>query len=306
MTGSLPPPEALFGDQSLDQVIGAGPETAISSLFKRAKDYLERGDKHEAIKVFAEIAQKHDIESRYRLQAWHFLREAGARPPSHLERNVLGVVVEVGMDSGHDLLAAYTDKTARYYNYSGAGVVWERPNSSLDNPIEAVLIAARSIVQHIGPWDGARRPPPPAGHVRLNILTPSGLYFGEGSFDDLNQDSTARPLTQAALNLMRGLTSMVVPDGKSEKLIENQSAARAIAERYLEDLRETPREDIVITDVVEYPTCWVVGYNTRRYLETRDHNDSLAGGRIIINRASGIPRMGNSRELAEQQLDPPE
>jgi len=124
---------------------------------------------------------------------------------------VLGVVVEVGMDSGHDLLAVYADKTAHYYNYSGAGVVWEHPDSSLDKLIEAVLKAARSIVQDIGPWNGARRSPPPAGHLRLNILTPSGLYFGEGPFEDLDRDPRARPLIHAALDLMRRLTSLVVP-----------------------------------------------------------------------------------------------
>jgi hypothetical protein len=211
MTGSPPPPGALFGDQSLDQVIAAEPETAVSPLFEKAKVYLERGDKREAIKALEELAQTRDIESRYRLQAWHFLRESGGRPPSHLEREVVGVVVEVGMDSGHDLLAVYADKTAHYYNYSGAGVVWERPDSSLDKPIEAVLKTAKSIVQGIGPWEGARRPPPPPGHVRLNILTPSGLYFGEGPFDDLDRDPHARPLIHAALDLMRRLTSLVVP-----------------------------------------------------------------------------------------------
>lgn len=209
MTGSPPPPGALFGDQSLDDVIAAN--SAMSPSFERVKDYLERGDKLEAIKVLEEIAQVRAIASRYRLQAWHFLREAGARPPSHLERDVLGVVVEVGMDSGHDLLAVYADKTAHYYNYSGAGVVWEHPDSSLDKLIEAVLKAARSIVQDIGPWNGARRSPPPAGHLRLNILTPSGLYFGEGPFEDLDRDPRARPLIHAALDLMRRLTSLVVP-----------------------------------------------------------------------------------------------
>lgn len=212
---SLPPPpsEVLFGDQSLDEV-AAGPGTAISPLFERARDSLERGDKPEAVKVLEEVAQMRDIESRYRLQAWKFLREAGVRPPSRLEREVLGVVVEVGMDSGHDLLAVYADGTSRYYNYSGAGVVWERPDSSLDSAMDAVLNAARSIVQDIGPWNGPRRPPPPAGHVRLNMLTPSGLYFGEGPFDDLERDRRARPLIQASLNLMRRLTSLVLGDGQ--------------------------------------------------------------------------------------------
>ncbi len=214
MTEPPPPPsKVLFADQSLDEVV-AERKNAISPLFERAKDFLERGDKRDAIKVLEEIAERRDIKSQNRLQAWKFLREAGARPPSHLERDVLGVVVEVGMDSGHDLLAVYADKAAHYYNYSGAGVVWERPDASLDKLMDAVLNAARTIVREIGPWNGARRSPPPKGYVRLNILTPSGLYFGEGPFDDLDRDPRARPLIQAALNLMRQLTSLVVAENQ--------------------------------------------------------------------------------------------
>jgi hypothetical protein len=31
------------------------------------------------------------------------------------------------MPSEVDLLAAYADRTARYYNFSGASVVWDHP-----------------------------------------------------------------------------------------------------------------------------------------------------------------------------------
>jgi hypothetical protein len=89
-------------------------------------------------------------------------------------------------------------------------------------------------------------------------------------------------------------------------VIENEAAARAIAEKYLDEVvRETPGDDeIVITVVREYQTSWVVGYNTRSFVETGDHNESLAAGPIIINRVTGIPRMGTSALPAEQQLDP--
>lgn len=60
------------------------------------------------------------------------------------------------MPEGLDLLAAYSDHSARYYNYSGAGVVWEHPDTSLDSPIDELLAAARQVVEMIGPWQGAR------------------------------------------------------------------------------------------------------------------------------------------------------
>ena len=148
------------------------------------------------------------VETRYQLQAWHLLREMAEKPPSTLENLVRGVVVEVGLESGHDLLGAYADRTAYYYNYSGAGVVWKRPDSSLDSLIDALLDAAAAIVSHIGPWTEARRPAPTTGHIRLNILTPNGLYFGEGPFEQMDRDPLARPMVQAATKLMSKLASL--------------------------------------------------------------------------------------------------
>src|SRR5260370_24278664 len=81
MTEPPPPPsKVLFADQSLDEVV-AERKNAISPLFERAKDFLERGDKRDAIKVLEEIAERRDIKSQNRLQAWKFLREAGGPPP---------------------------------------------------------------------------------------------------------------------------------------------------------------------------------------------------------------------------------
>jgi hypothetical protein len=149
-----------------------------------------------------------DIESRFRLQAWHSLRELGGRPPHRAETDVLGVVVEVGMPDGQDLLAAYADLTAYYYNYSGSAVIWLRPDASLDSRINSVLAAASTIVPVIGPWVGPRRPPPLAGMARLNMLTPLGLHFGEAPLEVLERDASARPLIQSAAELTATLTSL--------------------------------------------------------------------------------------------------
>ncbi|GAB2962493.1 hypothetical protein GCM10027048_33810 [Hymenobacter coalescens] len=91
---------------------------------------------------------------------------------------MLGVVVEVGMEQGFDLVAAYADGTARYYNYSGAGVVWERPDDSLAAPVQALLAAGERVVGQIGPWEQPRPAAPPQGSARINMLTPAGLHFG--------------------------------------------------------------------------------------------------------------------------------
>src|SRR5260370_42189323 len=82
MTEPPPPPsKVLFADQSLDEEV-TERKNAISPLFERAKDFLERGDKRDAIKVLEEIAEVREIKSQNRRPAWKFLRGAGGRPPA--------------------------------------------------------------------------------------------------------------------------------------------------------------------------------------------------------------------------------
>lgn len=112
------------------------------------------------------------------------------------------------MSQGLDVLAAYSDCSARYYNFSGAGVVWDRPNSSFDDKIKNLLIFAKSVVGQIGPWEKERPVPPPRGQVRLNMLTPSGLYFGQGNFEALAKDGLSGPVIEKAVELMQALVQL--------------------------------------------------------------------------------------------------
>jgi hypothetical protein len=80
--------------------------------------------------------------------------------------------------------------------------------------------------------------------------------------------------------------------------------AAAIAEDFLDrEIRPKVDQEIVLTEVREFPTCWVAGYNTRAYLETGSVSHALAGGPIIINRRTGNARIGTSAVRAEDQLD---
>ncbi len=120
----------------------------------------------------------------------------------------MGVVVEVGMPKGLDLLAAYPEHSARYYNFSGAAVIWEHADASLDPKIDALLAAGRETVAIIGPWDKARPAPPPNGQIRLCFLTPSGLHFGQGPMEALSRDPRGGRVIQTATDLMLALTQL--------------------------------------------------------------------------------------------------
>jgi hypothetical protein len=198
----------LLGCVAIDVVDKIDASNEPNRSFREAHDRIGRGDAEGAAVILEAITRMPGIEALHRVRAWQALRAVGHQPSSELAGSVLGVVVEVGLTSGNDLLAAYTDRTAHYYNYSGAGVVWQRPDASLDGPIDSVLASAATIVARIGPWNDRLRPPPTSGFMRLNILTPAGLHFGEGKFDTLDRDPLARPLVRSTTSLMKRLTAV--------------------------------------------------------------------------------------------------
>ena len=203
--------DTLFGDLPLPQWV-SGSTNSMSlepwASFGRVKHSLESGDTQSATQTLRRILEMPGLESRQYLQAWHFLRGLGVTPPNEKGKDLLGVVVEVGLEKGLDLVAAYADHRARYYNFSGAGVVWERPNSSSDGAIDDLLRVGFVTMQAIGPWKDSRPSAPSSGHVRINLLSPSGLHFGEGPLDALTKDRLGGPVIAAAFRLMQELIKL--------------------------------------------------------------------------------------------------
>jgi hypothetical protein len=197
--------DILFADMKIEGLATCVPDSGWASDLCK----LREGHPEAAIARWQELTVSAD-ESRDALQAWACLREKGVLPPAHIAKQVLGVVVEVRMRAGLDLLAAYRDHRARYYNYSGAGVVWERADSPPDGinaTIDRLLAASAEVVSAIGPWKGERPGELPEGHVRLNFLTPSGLHFGEGPHNALAADPLAASVLSVATHLMIQLTT---------------------------------------------------------------------------------------------------
>jgi hypothetical protein len=200
--------DVLFGDVPLASW-GAreGPSTESPwSHFEAARGALARGDRAAAIASLRAVLALPGAESRQTLQAWHFLRELGEAPPPGEAKRVLGVVLEVHIDAGLDVLAAYADRRARFLSHGGSTIVWETRDPAMDRLIDALLRAGQTVTDRIGPWTEPRRGPPAKGDVRLNFLTPSGLHFGEGGFDVLDRDPMAHPVIVAGTQLMQALT----------------------------------------------------------------------------------------------------
>ncbi len=157
------------------------------------------------------IVDDNAVETRAKLLAYNWLLTNGHRPE---KKQLLAVIVEVGLDGGLDTLAAYSDGTARYINYTGSMVVWESPNETSNQLIADLFSKSVAIVSQIGPWDDARRPHPAKGTLRLSFLVSDGLYFGEGPVNVLFNDAMAQPALTSATALMQYLTQTAAAKGK--------------------------------------------------------------------------------------------
>ena len=199
--------DVLFGDLPISEWPS---ETASSDSepwlsFAQARDHLSSGDTQEAVASLQGILAMPELESRHYVQAWHFLRSSGVQPNTSVAKDLLGVVVEVALPEGLDIVATYADGTARYFNHSGSAVVWDAPDNTLQQQIEGVLQAGKTVVDQIGPWEDPRPAAPPTGDVRINMLTPSGLHFGQAPFESLAGDPLGGAVISTATQLMQTL-----------------------------------------------------------------------------------------------------
>jgi len=146
-----------------------------------------------------------DSSSDARLKVLSYNRQlASGHKPNNKE--ILAVIVEVGLDNGLDALASFNDGTARYINQTGKILVWETTDEKSKELTQDLFLKSQNIVNQIGVWDKPRRPAPTKGNVRITFLVSDGLYFGEGPIDVLFNDPMASPALTSATYLMQYLT----------------------------------------------------------------------------------------------------
>ena len=198
--------DVLFGDMPITELAKANSVANEPWLsFIKVRKFIDDSQTDLAIAKLKEILSMPNLESRHYLQSWHFLRQLGVQPEKLNAKKIYGVIVEVAMKRGLDILVAYSDNTARYFNYSGSAVIWDAPDTSLQFEIESVLAFAKNVVRQIGPWENKRPKAPSKGMARISILCPSGLHFGEGPLEVLSSDPIGGQLLAQATQLMQAL-----------------------------------------------------------------------------------------------------
>jgi len=202
--------ETLFGDVSPDEWPKSNMDGFPWSMFVEARDEItQKGNLQGAIRVYKKIIEMPGLESRHYLQAWNFLRKLNVEPIPEVGKKVYGIVIDVVLQNGTEFVAAYADHRARYFNYTGSGIVWDAPDSSLNEQVDTLLKACEVAAGQIPPIAGNIRPTPPkqVDAVQICILTPGGLHHSIGTFDGWAKEPTRGPILAATANLMKSLVA---------------------------------------------------------------------------------------------------
>jgi hypothetical protein len=168
--------QMLFANQSLKEQAKQAKIDGTDSPFQRISDaskLVDEGKTNEAITKLESILQMQPLETRIELWTWTGLRELGKKPEEKAATEVLGVIIEVPMQDGFDTLSAYADGSARYLNYSGRAIFWDKPDATIKN-------LCRDFIQSAIPAASSAKPRNsnalPKSVTQVTLLTRSGNY----------------------------------------------------------------------------------------------------------------------------------
>ncbi len=156
-----------------------------------------------AVEDLQRVVDDSSLEARLRILALNRQRCMRHLPA---QKELLAVIVEVGLEGGLDVLASFRDGRARYINQTGKVLIWDTATDAAANKLTADLFAkSERIIEQIGPSDKPRKPHPFAGSARITFLASNGFYFAEGQGEELFHDSIAGPALMSATQCMQYL-----------------------------------------------------------------------------------------------------
>lgn len=139
------------------------------------------GDRPAALGSLRYILARPDLGSREALRAWKLMRDLGENPPPEVSKQVLGVVVEIGIGPVIAIVAAFADGQPRLFISSGIrlfGDDWEE--AEIQSSREVVRLA-QDLLEGMSPGQDQAPPLPKPGRVHFHLLTPGGSYTAEDS-----------------------------------------------------------------------------------------------------------------------------
>ena len=166
----------LFASESLEEQAARISPEACTGPFKTiatAAALAAQGEQEEARTVLRSLVADPLPETRVLLWTWSALRELGEMPDAVAGGEVLGVVLEVPSANAYDTLAAYADGSARYLNFSGSAIIWDRPDAEIKALCQALLNAGAAAGVTAEPRTNLALP---RQGGRATLLTRLGLF----------------------------------------------------------------------------------------------------------------------------------
>ena len=96
------------------------------------------------------IAEDETNEGRVRAIAFNRLRATGETVPV---KKLLGVIIEVPLQQGLDVLAAFSEGGVRYINQSGKVVIFEGGGHPAESVAKELIAVSQPLVNQCGPWE---------------------------------------------------------------------------------------------------------------------------------------------------------
>lgn len=168
-------------------------------------------------------ANDESIESRIRFLNLYSAMKIGLK----IQRKLyFGTVLEIPMHGGYDILAFYSDKSARYYNYSGSSIIYENGNDAIENAVNKANEISIKVCNVIGPWDGKRLDRPTGSIARFTYLMSDGLYFGNGPLPEISKDPMGSAIMISGAELMHVMIEQSKKSAQQSDSSEPVSPAR--------------------------------------------------------------------------------
>ena len=94
-----------------------------------------------------------------------------------------GVILEVGLDTGVDVLVAFADGRARFLNSNGDISMWEGGAGATSARVVTLLGLAEPLARNTAAQSTGRLPSPPEGEIRISVFSAAGMHVVEGRMD---------------------------------------------------------------------------------------------------------------------------
>jgi len=111
----------------------SGPVTLLPNLLGASRlELAKAGKKEEAKTRLRSILEVPNLETRHTSYgSGQLCANWGSKPNANSGKEILGVVIEVPMHGAYETLAGYQDGSARYLNFSGKAIFWDKPDGSI-------------------------------------------------------------------------------------------------------------------------------------------------------------------------------